>query len=78
MHEDVAAESEVASTVGMERRKHANRRVELLAAQLAQERAHRAKVTGCERVETPEDLPSALDLAAKVRRCIARRGAAVR
>jgi hypothetical protein len=44
VHEDVATEPQIAAAVGVKRRKHANRRVELVAGQLPQDRAHGAEV----------------------------------
>ena len=78
VHEHVAAEPEIAAAVGVKRRKHANRRVEWAARQLAQERAHGVEVTRWQRIEPPKDLPGTLDLAAEVRRSVTRRGAALR
>jgi hypothetical protein len=49
-----------------------------VAGQLAQERAHGVEVTRCQRIEPPKDLPSALDLGAKVRCSVTRRSAALR
>jgi hypothetical protein len=77
-HEHVAAEPEVPAAVRVKRREDANRRVECVAGQLAQERAHGVEVPRWQRVEPPEDLPSALDVGAEVRRPLTRRGTPLR
>jgi hypothetical protein len=69
IHEHVAAEAQVPPAVRVEGRKHAHRRVELAARELAEQRAHGVEVTGRQRVQPAEDLPCALDVGVHRARC---------
>jgi hypothetical protein len=62
VYEHVAAEPQIAAAVGVERREHAYRRIQVPAGQLAEERAHGVEVAGRQRVETTKDFPGALDV----------------